>query len=67
MKFPFLKDSRDNPSATLTMTIPALLVVLVKYLMADIGPFPEMTGGEFALAIGAVGGIYQLREYIDKQ
>ena len=65
-----LKDTRGNESTTLTFVVIAFLVVVLKFLLAGLTIYgkaiPEMTGLEFAAAIGAVLSIWQYREVKSK-
>jgi len=61
-----LKDTRGKESTTLSFVVVAFVVVVIKFLLASLTifgvEFPDMTGSEFGLAIGAVLAIWQYRE-----
>lgn len=65
----WLKDPKTNePSVTLTVFIAGFVIVAFKLLVAgmiihNIG-FPVFDGGDFATAIGALGGVYWLRRNV---
>lgn len=60
-----IKDSKGEKSLTATAFAVGFLVVLVKLLISGITvgdvQMSDFTGGEFAAAIGALGGIYVMR------
>lgn len=67
-----LKDSRGNPSITLTFVTVSLVVVVVKFALAGLtlpglGEVPAMSGVDFAAAAGAVLGIWWGREKTEKE
>lgn len=67
-----MKDSRGNPSITLTFVTVSLVVVLIKFILAGLtlpvlGEVPPMTGMEFAAAAGAVLAIWWGREKTEKE
>lgn len=66
-----MKDSRGKKSTTLFFVAVTWAVLVGKFALAgvtigDYGTFPEMTGGEFAAAVGAILGIWLGREYTEK-
>lgn len=66
MNIPRLKDSRGNPSTTLTFVAPSVLAVMVKFLLADCFGFPAMSAGEFGAAVMLLLGPWVAREYKEK-
>lgn len=66
-----MKDSRGKQTKTLFFVAVTWAILVGKFALAgvtigDFGTFPEMSGGEFAAAIGAVLGIWLGREYTEK-
>ena len=66
-----MKDSRGNPSITLTFVTVAFVLVLIKFALAGlelpvVGTMPPMSGMDFAAAAGAVLGIWWGREKTEK-
>ncbi len=66
-----MRDTRGNPSITLTFVTVSLVVVLAKFALAGltlpgVGTVPAMTGTEFAAAAGALLGIWWAREKTEK-
>jgi hypothetical protein len=60
-----IKDSSGKPSATMTAFVTGFLVVNAKLLLSGITlagyTMAAFTGGEYAAALSALGGIYVMR------
>ena len=61
-----IKDSKGKKSVTMTAFVLGFIVVNIKLLFAGlvitgVGDMAEFSGGEYAAAIAALGGIYVLR------
>lgn len=66
-----IKDSSGKPSITMTTFVMGFVVVNLKLIFSgvDLNGFKmaAFTGGEYAAAIGALGGTYVLRRSTEKQ
>lgn len=62
----FIKDSNGRASITTTAFFLGFIIVNAKLLLSNsfiFGlQFSEFTGSEYAMAIGALGGVYLLRK-----
>lgn len=69
-----IKDSRGRESTTLAFVTIGFLVVTVRFALAGLTltlggdelSFPSMTGGEYAMAAGAILAVWLGREWTDK-
>lgn len=65
-----LKDEKGEPSTTRSVFFYGCMICLTKLVLSGvaIGPLAlgSFTGGDFALAIGALGGIYSLDKVVRK-
>lgn len=64
-------DSRGNPSRTWPLVLSASILVMVKFALGGltlplIGHIPDMGGGEFAGAFGAILAGWWAREHTSK-
>jgi len=71
MKMITILDSRNKESTTLLFVAVAFVVVIIKFVLAGLslgvlGVVPAMSGGEFAMAVGAVLGVWLTREWKEK-
>lgn len=61
----WIKDSKGEPSVTVTAFVIGFFIVNIKFLLAGMTiftyKFPELTGAEYGTALGALGAIYVLR------
>ena len=62
-----IKDSKGEPSATVTAFILGFLVVNAKFLLGGKYGLTPITGVEYGAAIGALGAIYVLRKQTSKK
>lgn len=61
-----IKDSKGNPSTTLTFVTSAFAVVLVKFVFAGMWLVPPMTAGEFGSAVMVIVAPWVAREFKEK-
>ena len=71
MKY-LLKDTRGKPSITLTLVVPACLLLMVKYAIAGFalgvyGVQPPMTGIEFGTGFMLLLAPFLQREWTEKR
>jgi amino acid transporter len=64
----FIKDSTGEKSLTATAFILGFIVVNIKFLFAGMSfsehiVFPPFSGGDYGMALSALGAIYILRRY----
>ena len=67
-----MRDSRGQPSWTLTMVVPGFFSLTAKFLVGGltfpvVGLIPLMSGLDYAAAAAAILGVWVTREYNDKR
>lgn len=67
-----MRDSRGQPSWTLTMVVPGFFALTTKFLVGGltfpvVGLIPLMSGLDYAAAAAAILGVWVTREYNDKK
>jgi len=67
MNAPTMKDSRGNKSATLFAVTIASLALLAKFLAPLFGDYPDVSALDFGAAFGLLWGVWQGREYKQKE
>lgn len=71
-----IKDTRGAPSWTMTLSIPIVVLLTIKFLISGIsitapnnwsGAIPAMSGSDYAMATGIWLGFFSLREWRERR
>ncbi|HLD91724.1 MAG TPA: hypothetical protein VI911_12055 [Patescibacteria group bacterium] len=69
MSLPLIKDSKGDPSVTMTAFVLGFIVVCIKLLLSGLTikgfSFAVFTGVDFSASVCALGGVYVLRRNTD--